>query len=128
MNKQNQEGFSVLEIIIVLVILFAVGSTGWYIYSSNHKLKTIANNATTASSSKTSQSTTSTQPIQTTVIQPTSTEISNWLLYKIPNNTYRLRLPDGWHLTYRTDLDKLFTDEHDKAATLYKAGTRATVK
>src|ERR1700739_3420446 len=35
--KQNQNGFSALEGLLVLVIVGLIGFTGWYVYHSGHK-------------------------------------------------------------------------------------------
>lgn len=46
--KKNEKGFSVVEILIVLVVVGLIGGTGWYVWQPKHK--TTENNKSTTNS------------------------------------------------------------------------------
>ena len=40
--KKNEKGFSVVEILIVLVVVSLIGGAGWYVYQNKNKANTQA--------------------------------------------------------------------------------------
>lgn len=58
--RNDQKGFSVVEVILVLVIVILIGAVGWLVYKNHQK------NTSTSTSSKTSTNTTQTSTIHTT--------------------------------------------------------------
>lgn len=70
--KTVQRGFSTIELLVVLVVVGALGFTGWYVW-----------NAQTASK---------TQPIPTKATDP----YAGWNTYSDANGHYSLRYPKSW--------------------------------
>ena len=65
--QKNENGFSAVEIVLVLVIIVLIGAVGWLVYKDNHKNTTTSAKSTSASTkSSTSTSTkTTTTPAAT---------------------------------------------------------------
>jgi hypothetical protein len=101
-NNTNNKGFTLVEVLLLIVVLILVGGLGYLGYKQVNK-----------------QSETSTS---------VKDETADWFTYEPDSKAYSIRIPDGWHLHYYTDdkggatLDTLGSEELS-----YKAGTKATI-
>lgn len=96
--KKNQFGFSVLEIILIIVLIGVLGGAGWLVLKRNN------------SADRDKQSTALVQPNTNSEKEATpppkaaNDESDNWLLYTSADDSYRIRLVDGQEfLENRTD-------------------------
>lgn len=87
MNKisKNEKGFSVIELVLVLVIVVLIGAAGWLVYK-NHYKTTIAKPTATSNGSAAFSSTSS---------NSTNT-YSGWKQYCDSVNRYCLKYPSNW--------------------------------
>jgi prepilin-type N-terminal cleavage/methylation domain-containing protein len=90
--KSNQNGFSVIEIIMVLVIIVLIGAVGWLVYKNHHKSTTIpaATTSTTKSTTSTSTKTTTTTP---------ASPYAGWQTYDSKLGDFTIQYPAGWSIT-----------------------------
>ncbi len=86
--QKNELGFSVVEIVLVVVIVALIGTVGWLVYKNHHKTTTAA--ITTTLSTKPTTSTTTKTPTSTTSSTPQK--------YFLDNNQVSYTLPSGWEV------------------------------
>lgn len=89
-TKQDQLGFSVIELSLVLFIVAALAVTGLVVYQ-RHKPSGAKNSAAT------SQTQTTTQPQNTATTQPAPDPYAGWQTYNNPSVS--LKYPSGWTVT-----------------------------
>jgi len=113
--RKNQDGFSVVEIVLVIVVVGLIGGVGWYVWQSKNKeTKTGVNNQ-----SSTTQQTNKETP-QT---QESKDETEKWASFTPNNKLYTIKLPDGWTFLHQNDdCDCLYSQTTD-----FKVGTPATI-
>ena len=81
--RKNQEGFSVVEVVLVLVVVALIGVVGFMVYKNQHKT---TNNSTTNATTLTTPPKTTTPPV-TTPAQTTDTlTVKEWGV-KVPLTT-----------------------------------------
>lgn len=80
--EQHQNGFSVVEVLVVLVIVAALGLAGWLVYKNHHKA------APTAAVSNTS-----------TAAAASTSPYTGWKLYCDTINNGCFKYPSTWALT-----------------------------
>ena len=80
MNK-NQQGFAVIEGLLILLILAVVGFGGYYVYHTQHKTTT-TNSSTTANSTSNNSSTTN--------------DYSGWNSYTDTSKLFSVMYPKDW--------------------------------
>lgn len=86
--KKNEQGFGVIEIILVLIIVILLGVVGWFVYKNHNKT---TNNATTTTSN------TGTTPSKTTATSTQSTNnYSGWPTYSSSVLGLNIKHPPGW--------------------------------
>ena len=78
--KTNQKGFSVVELLIILVVVGLIGGVGWYVWQSRHKTE-----------KPVTQSTTQT-PAKTETVKQVGQVIST------ADKKVQVTLPDAWHV------------------------------
>jgi len=112
---KDEDGFSVIEIVIVGVVTAALIFAGWLVYKSNK-------------TPKNKDAPTKVQNLQKTADKPEvkATDLAiSWLLYKPPGGEYEIRIPDGWKLErYKSSSSVYSLDSSDIS---YVKGTIATV-
>lgn len=130
---KNQDGFGVVEIILVVMVLGLIGFVGYHAYSQRHK----TNNAQTTSTVSTTTPKKTETPKPTTTVDPNAgyLVVSEWgLRFKTPNGLADVRYkiqgdtlaffakPAGSSVQYRADYDK-YEDGHFPYATglLYRS-------
>jgi type II secretory pathway pseudopilin PulG len=97
MKKLSQNGFAVLEALLVIVIVGAIAGTGLYVWHSQKEADKALKASNTAANSNAE------------VENPSSTdETANWLLYTAPSKSFSMRLADGWSLNRFADEDSLY--------------------
>jgi hypothetical protein len=96
MRKQtNEDGFSAVEAILILIVVAIIGFAGWFVWHSQQatsKTLDAANNSSAASSSK--QSTTS-KPSNQTQSDP----YAGWKSYTLANSKISFKYPSAWQLS-----------------------------
>ena len=130
--KVNQKGFSVVEILIVIVVVGLLGTVGWLVYD-RQKSKTSETSNTQASAPQKEK----TPKQETKKADPNEGYLvmSEWgLRFKVPSGLTDVKYtihgdtasffakPTGSSVQYRTDYDK-FDDDHSRYATgvLYRS-------
>jgi hypothetical protein len=94
--KSNHNGFSVIEVVIVLVIVVLIGTVGWLVYKNHHK-STLA----PAIIRSTTKSTTSTSTKPTTTTTPTN-PYAGWSGCNDTTEGISLKYPSTWTATGQT--------------------------
>jgi|SRR3989344_6256642 len=89
--KNNESGFSAVEVILVIIIVALLGIVGWFVYKNQNK---------TTTPSTTANTTTST-PTETT----TTTNAKYITVLTSRNNKFSIGIPDGWTVTNDTESD-----------------------
>jgi prepilin-type N-terminal cleavage/methylation domain-containing protein len=128
--KTNQKGFSVVEILIVLVVIGLLGTVGWLVYDrqNNKKTENPATESSTQQNNETSKQESSTQQVEKTDPNEGYLVLKEWgLRFKIPSGLADVKYtihddtvsffakPTGSSVQYRTDYDK-FVDGHSQYA------------
>jgi len=88
-RSDYQNGFSVVEGLLIFIIVAILGVTGWYVYSSNKKTNNLLNSA-----DKTSASTKS--PTIASKSSPTTAALKE---YKNNDFKFSFQYPSSWNLT-----------------------------
>jgi hypothetical protein len=83
-TKKNQEGFTIIEGLLILVIVSIIGGTGWYVYNAHNKTTDNFYNADAANSSI----------VKYKKKNPDST--ANWKTYSSAAGKYSLTYPANW--------------------------------
>jgi type II secretory pathway pseudopilin PulG len=121
MNKtQKQRGFAIVESLLVLVVVAIIGGTGYFVWHSKQQTDKSLSAASTENQVTNSKKTSNSSP-------PVTDETANWLVYKSPENIYRLKIPDGWSLVRETDASFTLVGFSLDDIT-YKSGAKATVE
>jgi len=82
--KQNQKGFSVVEILIVIVVVGLIGAVGWLVYDRQHSQNKQESSTTTTDNSKVTDAT-----------KPTPADkYADWATYK--DEYVSFRYPKNW--------------------------------
>jgi prepilin-type N-terminal cleavage/methylation domain-containing protein len=103
--KANQKGFSVVEVLIVIVVVGLLGAVGWFIYD-RQKDKTSDSTATTSTTK------TSTTPQTNETVDP----YKDWQLYCDTRAKSCLKYPQGWNLEYGASINTQLTSPDAKLA------------
>lgn len=88
MKKLHQQGFTIVEGLLLFVIVAIIGGTGYYVYS-----RVINDDSSQPSGDTTQKNTTSTES------QTATDETADWLVFEAPNKQFKTKLADGWKLT-----------------------------
>lgn len=88
--RNNQKGFTAVEVLLVILILVVVGAVGYMVYHNDHKTKTVS--TTNTSSNKPTTSTKSSTSTTTATTDPTA----NWTPYTNSSGGYSLKYPTTW--------------------------------
>lgn len=115
-QHENQQGFAIVEALLVVVIVGMIGFVGWYVYSAQ---KDTDKTLDAASKSQV--------PTKTVKPKPAATndETSKWLLYTSPGNEFSMRLADGWKLERYQKTPALYTFSSKDLT--YASGVKAVV-
>ena len=89
--QKNELGFSVVEIVLVVVVIALIGTVGWLIYKNHHKTTTAA--VTTTSSTKPTTST------KTTTTTATTNPYSGWKTGTLQYEQISYMYPSNWTLS-----------------------------
>lgn len=115
--SKDQKGFSVIEILIVVVILGLIGAAAWLVYDRQK------NSASSDSGQSTQQSQTAQQ--ETTKSDQTVDETANWTKVTSGKSSFTIKLPDGWNVKNWASSDYSYAASY--ADVTYTAGKPATV-
>lgn len=96
--KFKQKGFSVVEILIVIVLVSLIGSVGWYVWQSKNK------KPASTDDSQTTQTQPSTQT-QASSCNAASEEQNSWAVVSSHENNFTMCVPGGWTLVSDTQSD-----------------------
>jgi len=89
--QKNENGFSAVELVLVLVIIVLIGAVGWLVYKDNHKNTTTSAKSTSASTkSSTSTST------KTTTTPAATNPYAGWKTYCDTQSSTCLYYPSNW--------------------------------
>lgn len=111
----QEDGFGVIEVLLIVVAVALVGFIGWWVYQQRN---------TTPSTSATVTKTT----VQKTSPPLSSNETDSWLTFTSPTYNYTMRIPDGWKLLNDTGTGLLASGKQgDTSDITYSKGTTATV-
>ena len=116
MNK-NQNGFSVVEALLIFVIVGTIGGTGWYVYNSNKKTNDLLNSADNTKILNPSKSKKAEH-----AKEEVDVEAQSWQLTKSAQNGFRVKIPDGWEINNYGKSDNIRANK-----IIYKAGTKAII-
>lgn len=83
--KKNQEGFSVVEVLIVLIVLGLIGGAGWYVWKKNNDTK----QTNTQNSQQNKQASDG----------PTPDAYTNWKTYSSTKGGFSFKYPNDWLVT-----------------------------
>lgn len=86
--KQNESGFSAVELLLVLVIVVLLAVVGWFVFTHNYTLQPKAE-----TTNQNIQSEPKKDPI---AAKPTNAEIQNWQHIQTTDKHFSLAFPDGW--------------------------------
>jgi hypothetical protein len=96
--QKNESGFSVVEVVLVVVILALIGTVGWLVYKNHHKTTTAAITTTSTTKPVTSTKTTTATPVQPASTLPTgaisTTDITG--SYSYPGSIFTVSYPSSW--------------------------------
>lgn len=117
MKRVNQNGFSVAEGLLVLVIIGLVAGVGFYVYKANQDTsKSLGNIESSESSAQKTKA-------ETTPSEQSADETANWTLFS-SSKGWSIRVPDGWSLYTNPDSEGL----HSPLSLEYKPGVKATIE
>lgn len=88
--SNNQEGFSVVETLMLLIIIVLIGAAGWLVYRDNKKTPT-AIKVTTSTASSTTNTSSSAGPNQA--------QYAGWLSFCSSYGGLCLKYPSNWKLS-----------------------------
>lgn len=117
--KVNQKGFSVVEILIVIVVVGLLGAVGWLVYDRQTN-KDSSKESTVQQESKTEKQTTDDN-------KETEKKLSaDWLLRQ--SSSASIRVPDGFNFLTNTGEDfDLWLPDQPQGTLVYTKGTLAKV-
>ncbi len=119
LTKRNQKGFSVVEILIVIVVIGLLGAVGWLVYD-RQKSK---DNSTQPTAQQENQAKKSTADDSQEADKKLS---ANWLLRQ--SSSASIRVPDGFNFLTNTGEDfDLWLPDQPQGTLVYKEGTLAKV-
>lgn len=107
---RNEKGFSIVEILAVVLIISLIGAISWLLY--DRQLKPTNDSATTGSSQ------------QLTEQNALEKETADWYLYEPAQKEYRLKVADGWVLRKKEGTD---TSLYSTASLALTEGTKGQV-
>ncbi len=113
--KANQKGFSVVEILIVIVVVGLLGMVGWLVYDRQKTKKLEAPTPTTTQKTEQQTESQNTKPVD---------ETASWLQYESPGKEFRFKVADGWKLHKKEGTDTSFYSTESLAL---RAGTKGEV-
>ncbi|HVC36235.1 MAG TPA: hypothetical protein VNE40_02210 [Candidatus Dormibacteraeota bacterium] len=91
--KNNQSGFSAVEIVLVLAVVVLIGVVGWLVYRNHHKINTTAITTTTSA-----EPTTTTKSPTTTPVQPAN-PYAGWKTFSLSSLGLSFQYPSSWTVT-----------------------------
>jgi len=112
--RKSQQGFTVVEGLLIVLILSVLGFAGYYVMTQNKKDKT-ADATSTIEKSKDSS----------TPASSVKDETEDWYEYQPANKEYTIKLPDGWELQYGENTTSLYGFSYESIT--YVAGEKAKV-
>ncbi len=94
--KNNESGFSAVEILIIIVIVLLIGFTGYLIYQKDQNQKTSLVKFKPSISNQT--------------VNPTANQYSGWKTYIMPREKASFMYPSDWQLNVQNDSNITNTD------------------
>jgi uncharacterized protein (UPF0333 family) len=103
MNKihKNEQGFSAVEFLLVIIIVILVGFAAWYVYHTDHKTKQVTVTSTSSSPAKTTtvgSNGNTTNPLPTGTIG--TKDITG--TYSYPGQYFSIKYPSSWTVAATT--------------------------
>lgn len=97
-KNQDQCGFSIVEVLVVLVVAGAVGFAGWYVYHSQTDKNGVAKNSSSSSN-------------QTDTSKQTSLPedlYAGWKTYESADKKLTFKYPSDWHTRQDGNLPRVY--------------------
>jgi len=117
--KVNQKGFSVVEILIVIVVVGLLGAVGWVVYDRQ-------NSKNDSAQSTVQQENQAKQPTADDNKEAEKKLSANWLLRQ--SSSASIRIPDGFNFLTNAGEDfDLWLPDQPQGTLVYKEGTLAKV-
>ncbi len=113
--KKNQQGFGLIEWLLILFIIMVLIAVGWFVVKSKNNTEQSQQNEANAQSDPGKNS-----------AKAVKDETEDWLLYSPPGKEYQLRVPDGWELERYSTSSGIYSPS-GATDIVYKKGTKATV-
>lgn len=110
----SNDGFSVVEVLLVLFIIGLIGGASYLVINSQKKNTSLTN--TSSESQKDNQDNSIKEEVKADITD-------NWLKYTSQNSKYSLSIPDGWSLTSQEEQLYAFS-----SGISYKEGVKATIR
>jgi hypothetical protein len=104
-KKLNSNGFGVVGLVLVVVVIAGVSGAGWYVWKSKQD-KPAPKAAVVVRCEKPS-------------------DVKGWLQYEPEGKSYKVCLPDGWQLNELSGVDSL--EAYKSSSLTYREGTLAMV-
>lgn len=107
----NQRGFAIIEMILLLLIAAIIGATGYYVWHANRQTRATLDAASKSANSEV----------------PKKYDEAGWLIYKAPSGHYQIDIPNGWKLIRYARDDFLYAPTpSDIASSTAKASVTQT--
>ena len=94
--RNNQQGFSVVEVVLILVIVVLIGVVGWMVYKNHHKDVASSANAGSTTKSVNTSKTSINNPVTAT---KSSSPTANWTSFTSQDGKFSLKYPSSWTVT-----------------------------
>lgn len=115
--KNKQQGFTLVEGLLILFVLAVIGGVGYYVWSKqDSKISDNSANQQAADTSETDEE----------AAEPAD-ETDSWLSYTSVQKTYTVRIPDGWDMIHLIDTENLYGGRSQEGL-VYKPGQQAKVE
>lgn len=112
---KNQNGFGLIEGLLVVIAITLIGFTGFYVYNANKN----------ANKSLNQDSSTVLAPEKK---QAEGLESDSWKLVESSNKAFKIRVADGWKLNNDSQTDLIWSSfELDSSDLVYKKGQPAVI-
>ncbi|MEI9913935.1 MAG: hypothetical protein WDN66_02945 [Candidatus Saccharibacteria bacterium] len=88
--RLNNKGFGAIGVLIIVVVIFAIGFSGWAVYHHNHKTKPVVTTKTTANTKQNSSTKKTTQQ---------TNPYAGWQTYTSSVGSFALKYPSTWQIS-----------------------------